>query len=77
MYSFFHMVLVKFYCDVMTRSRLQQINTSIYTFFSKLNAFLTEQKEGRLMMVKMKLDGAVENTSDQEIRKFNVTVHNM
>ena len=30
------------------------------------------------MMVKMKLDGAVENTSaDQEIRKFNVTVNNM
>ena len=30
------------------------------------------------MMVKTKLDGAVEKTSaDQEIRKFDMTVHNM
>ena len=30
---------VKFYCDVITRSRLRIINTSIDTFFSKLRAF--------------------------------------
>ena len=28
-YSFYHMVSVKFYCDVITRSCLQLINTSI------------------------------------------------
>ena len=37
-------VLVKFHCDVITRSRLQPINTSIDTFFSKLRAFLVEQR---------------------------------
>ena len=31
-------------CDVITRSRLQPINTSIETFFSKLCAFLVEQR---------------------------------
>ena len=40
-YSFYHVVLVKFYCDVITKSRLQLINTLIDTFFSKLHAFLT------------------------------------
>ena len=34
----------KVYCDVITRSRLQLINTLIDTFFSKLRAFLTGQK---------------------------------
>ena len=41
---FLSRILVKFYCDVITRSRLQPINTSIDTFFSKLRAFLVEQK---------------------------------
>ena len=34
----------KLYCDVITRSRLQLINTSINTFFSKLCAFLVQQR---------------------------------
>ena len=38
-YSFYHVVLVKFYCDVITRSHLHLINTAINTFFSKLHAF--------------------------------------
>ena len=36
--------MVKFYCDVITRSHLQLINTSIDTFFSKLRAVLAEQR---------------------------------
>ena len=44
LYSFLHVVLVKFYCDVITRSHLQFINT---TFFSKLHAFLAEQRRRR------------------------------
>ena len=32
--SFYHVVFVKFYCDVINRSRLQLISTSIDTFFS-------------------------------------------
>ena len=43
-YSFCHVALVKFYCDVITRSCLQLINTSIDTFFSKLCAFLVERR---------------------------------
>ena len=39
--SFYRMVLVKFYYDVINRSRLQLINFSIDTFFS---AFLAEQR---------------------------------
>ena len=78
-YSFYHMVLVKFICDVVTRSRLQLIDTSIDTFFSKLNAFLVEQrKEGRPVMVQRKQDAAVDESSvDQEICKSDVIVHNL
>ena len=75
LYSFYHAVLVKFYCDVITRSRLQLINTSINTFFSKLCAFLVEQrrmKEGQWWLK----DGAVdESSADQEICKSGATVH--
>ena len=46
-YSFYHVVLIKFYCDVITRSHLQPINTSIDTFFNKLRAFLAEQRRRR------------------------------
>ena len=35
---------VSFYCDVITKSCLQLINTLIDTFFSKLCAFLAEQR---------------------------------
>ena len=56
-YSFYNVVLVKFYCDVIARSHLQLINTLFDTFFSKIRAFLAEQR--RPMMVKRKLDGAV------------------
>ena len=42
--SFYHGSLVKFYCDLITRSHLQPINTLIDTFFSKLRAFLVEQR---------------------------------
>ena len=36
---FLSRVLVKFYCDVIARSCLQPMNTSINTFFSKLCDF--------------------------------------
>ena len=56
----------KFYCDLITRSHLQLIDTSIDTFFSKFRNFLAEQR--RPMIVKRKLDGAVDESSvDQEI----------
>ena len=75
-YSFYHVVLVKFYGDVITRSYLLLMNTLINTFFSKLRAFLVEQ--GRPMMVKRKLDGTVdESLADQEIPKSDVNVHNL
>ena len=45
--SFYHVVLVKFYCDVINRSRLQLICTSINTFFCKLCTFLAEQRRRR------------------------------
>ena len=61
-YSFYHVVLVKFYCYVITRSHLQLINTLINTFFSKLRAFLVEQ-EGRPMIVERKLHGTVDKSS--------------
>ena len=71
--SFYHIVLVKFYSDVITRCRVQLINTSNNTFFSKLRAYLLEQgrrRKANIMMVKRKLDGAVEKSAaDQEIRK--------
>ena len=35
------------YCDIITRSRLQLVNTSIDSFFSKLCAFLTGQRRTR------------------------------
>ena len=72
--SFYHVGLVKFYCDVITRNCLQLMNTSIDTFFSKLCAFLAER---RLMMVKRKLDVAVDESVDQEIINSDVTVHNL
>ena len=56
--------------------RLQLINTSINTFFSKLSAFLskTKKEEGRPMMVKRKLDGAVDRSSaDRKIHKLDIT----
>ena len=46
-YSFYHMVLVKFYCDVITIRCLHLINTSIDTFLSKLRAFVAEQRRRR------------------------------
>ena len=36
--------ITKFHCDVITRSRLQPINTLIDTFFSKFRAFLVDQR---------------------------------
>ena len=42
---FLSRVFVKIYCDVIARNLLQLINTSINTFFSKLDAFLVQQKE--------------------------------
>ena len=44
-YFFYHMVLVKFYCDVPTRSHLQLIDTSINTFL--VSACLVEQRRRR------------------------------
>ena len=46
-YSFYHRVLVGFYCDIIARSRLHIINTLIDTFFIKLTAFLAEQRRSR------------------------------
>ena len=58
-------------CDVITRSHLQLINTSIDTFWN-------QEEEGRPMMVKRKLNGAVEESlADQDIDKSNATVHNL
>jgi len=69
------------YCDVIIKSHLQLINTSINTFFSKLRAFLAnkeDSEEGRPMIVKRKLDGTVnESPVDQEIRKSDAIVHNL
>ena len=70
-------MLVKFYCDLIARSRLQLINTLISAFFSKLGAW-NKEEEGRPVMVKRKLDSVVDKSSgDQEIFKFNSTVHNL
>ena len=56
--------LVKFYCDIITRSRLQLIKTLIDTFFSKLLCLFNGTKgKGRLMIAKKKLDGAVDESS--------------
>ena len=71
--SFCHVVLVKFYCEVIAKSHLQLINTLIDTFFSKLHAFLVEQRRKRKTN-----DGAVdESSADQEIRISDVTVHSL
>ena len=70
-------MLAKFFLDIITTSSFQLINTLIDTFFSKLNAFLTEQKrEGRPMMDKKKLDGTMdESSAEQHIRKSDAIVH--
>ena len=66
------------YCDVITRSRLQPINTLIDTFFSKLHAFLVEQRRRKKTNDGSYVDGAVDKSSgDQEICKSNVIVHNL
>ena len=44
-YSFYHVVLVKFYCDVISKSCLQLISTLIDTFFSKFRAFYWNKEE--------------------------------
>ena len=68
-------MLVKFYCGIITRSRLQLINTLIDTFYNELRIFLTEKEEqGRPIMAKRKLHGVVEESSeDKEIRKSEAT----
>ena len=79
-YSFYHVVLVKFYFVVKTRSRLHLINTLIDTFFSsKLWAFLVQQRRKRkASVVKRKLNGTVDEFSaDRKIRKSDATVHNL
>ena len=75
--SFYHVVLAKFYYDVITRRCLQLIDTSIDTFFSKLRAFLAEQRRrGRPVMVERKLDGEVDKSlADRKIRNLDMTVH--
>ena len=72
------MVLVKFYCDVITEA-FYLLHTLIDTFFSQLRAFLVEQEEeGRPVLVKRKLDGAVDGSSaNQKIRKSDATVFNL
>ena len=60
------------YCDVIARSHL---HTLIDSFCSKLCA---NKEEGKPMMVKNKLDSAMDESSvDQEICKSDVTVHNL
>ena len=71
-YSFYHVALVKLYCDVITRSCLQLINTSINTFL--VNFVWNKEEEGRPVMVKRKLDGALDGSSaDQKICELDVT----
>ena len=43
-YSFYRMLLVKFYCDVIARSRLQLINTSIVTFSGSKNLYVNQMR---------------------------------
>ena len=76
---FLSRVFVEIYCDVIAKSLLQLINTSIDTFFSTLDAFLAQQKDqGRPKMVKRKVDGTMdESSADQEIRKSDAIVHNL
>ena len=68
-YSFYHVCWFKFYCDVITRSRLQLIINTL--------------EQGRAMMVERKLDGAVdessvdESSADQEVLKSDTIVHNL
>ena len=72
------MVAFKFYYDVITRSRLQLINTLIGTFYSKLCAFLAEKKkqESQQWLKLSYVDGTVDKSlADQEISKYNVTLH--
>ena len=74
----YHVVLVKFYWDVITRSSSQLINTLIDTFFSKFCAFLAEQRRRKVSDGKRKLDGAVEESSaDRKIHKSDATVCNL
>ena len=68
----------KFYCDIITRSHLQLINTSIDTFFSKLRAFLAEQRKKRRPVMEKEARGAVDNSlADHKTRKSDTTVHNL
>ena len=71
---------MKFYCDVITRSGLQLINTLIDTLFCKLCTFLTQQRRRRKANdgCKRKLVGTVdESSTGQEIRKSDATVHTL
>ena len=64
-FSFYHVhvVLVKFYCYVIAKSRLQLNNTLINTFFSELCAFLAEQRRKREASGGYKkLNGAVDES---------------
>ena len=47
-YSFYHVVLVKFYCDVITRSRSHIINTSIDTSLVNFMAFAEQRRRRKV-----------------------------
>ena len=53
-YSFYHMVLVKFYCDIITEA---------VTAYQHFDRHWNKEEEGRPVMVERKLDGAVDKSS--------------
>ena len=59
-----HVVLVKFYCDIIIRSHLQLINTLSTPSLVNFVPFWQnkEEEEGTPVMVKRKLDGAVDKS---------------
>jgi len=64
------------YRNIITSSCLQLINTSINTFFSKLHTVLADQRRIRKANDEARWHNEL-ISADQDIRKSNVTVHNL
>ena len=77
-YSFYPVVLVKFYCDVMIEAIYAYQHFDRYLLLVNFVPFLRTKEEGRSVMVKRKLDGAVDESSVyRKIRKWDAIVHNL